>query len=132
MSLNEEFLSTNEELESSKEELQSLNEELTTVNTQLRQALEQQQQASTDLSNLLNSSSVATIFLDAQLCINIFNPRMQELFSMIDSDIGSNSDAPTPASARHAERVAASVDHAVNADAVPKIKRPALSAFPRP
>ena len=88
MSLNEEFLSTNEELESSKEELQSLNEELTTVNTQLRQALEQQQQASTDLSNLLNSSSVATIFLDAQLCIKIFNPRMQELFSLIDSDIG--------------------------------------------
>ena len=88
MSLNEEFLSTNEELESSKEELQSLNEELTTVNTQLRQALEQQQQASTDLSNLLNSSSVATIFLDAQLCIKVFNPRMQELFSLIDSDVG--------------------------------------------
>jgi two-component system, chemotaxis family, CheB/CheR fusion protein len=88
MSLNEEFQSTNEELESSKEELQSLNEELTTVNTQLREALEQQQQASTDLSNLLNSSSVATIFLDAQLRIKIFNPRMQELFSLIDSDIG--------------------------------------------
>ena len=88
MSLNEEFLSTNEELESSKEELQSLNEELSTVNTQLRQALEQQQQASTDLSNLLNSSSVATIFLDAQLRIKIFNPRMQKLFSLIDSDIG--------------------------------------------
>jgi two-component system, chemotaxis family, CheB/CheR fusion protein len=88
MSLNEEFLSTNEELESSKEELQSLNEELTTVNAQLRQTLEQQQQASTDLSNLLNSSSVATIFLDAQLRIKIFNPRMQELFSLIDSDIG--------------------------------------------
>ena len=88
MSLNEEFLSTNEELESSKEELQSLNEELTTVNTQLRQTLEQQQQTSTDLSNLLNSSSVATIFLDAQLRIKIFNPRMQELFSLIASDIG--------------------------------------------
>ncbi len=88
MSLNEEFLSTNEELESSKEELQSLNEELTTLNAELRQALELQHQASTDLSNLLNSSAVATIFLDAQLRIKIFNPRMQELFSLIDSDIG--------------------------------------------
>ena len=88
MSLNEEFLSTNEELESSKEELQSLNEELTTVNAQLRQTLEQQQQASADLSNLLNSSSIATIFLDAQLRIKIFNPRMMELFSLIDADIG--------------------------------------------
>jgi len=88
MSLNEEFLSTNEELESSKEELQSLNEELTTLNAEMRQALDQQHQASTDLSNLLNSSAVATIFLDAQLRIKIFNPRMQELFSLIDSDIG--------------------------------------------
>ncbi len=88
MSLNEEFLSTNEELESSKEELQSLNEELTTVNSQLRQSLDQQQQASTDLSNLLNSSSVATILLDAQLCIKVFNPRMRALFSLIDADIG--------------------------------------------
>jgi len=88
MSLNEEFLSANEELESSKEELQSLNEELTTVNVQLRQALEQQQQTSADLSNLLNSSSVATIFLDSRLRIKIFNPRMQELFSLIDADIG--------------------------------------------
>jgi two-component system, chemotaxis family, CheB/CheR fusion protein len=88
MSLNEEFLSTNEELESSKEELQSLNEELTTVNTQLRQSLEQQQQASNDLSNLLNSSAVATILLDSQLCIKLFNPRMRALFSLIDADIG--------------------------------------------
>jgi two-component system CheB/CheR fusion protein len=88
MLLNEEFLSTNEELESSKEELQSLNEELTTLNIQLRQSLEQQQQASTDLSNLLNSSPVATILLDAQLCIKLFNPRMRALFSLIDADIG--------------------------------------------
>jgi len=88
MSLNEEFLSTNEELESSKEELQSLNEELNTANTQLRQALEQQQQASSDLANLLNSSSVATIFLDSSLCIKIFNPRMTQLFSLIDADVG--------------------------------------------
>ena len=88
MSMNEEFLSTNEELETSKEELQSLNEELTTVNAQLRQSLDQQQQASTDLTNLLNSSGVATIFLDDKLCIKIFNARMQALFAVIDSDVG--------------------------------------------
>jgi len=88
MSLNEEFLSTNEELESSKEELQSLNEELTTVNNQLRQTLDQQQQTSTDLENLLNSAAVATIMLDAELRIKIFNPRMKALFSLIDADIG--------------------------------------------
>lgn len=88
MSLNEEFLTTNEELESSKEELQSLNEELTTVNNQLRQTLDQQQQTSTDLANLLDSSSVATILLDAKLRIKVFNPKMKALFSVIDTDIG--------------------------------------------
>ena len=88
MSMNEEFLSTNEELETSKEELQSLNEELTTVNAQLRQSLDQQQQAATDLTNLLNSSGVATVFLDDRLRIKIFNARMQALFAMIDADIG--------------------------------------------
>lgn len=88
MSLNEEFLSANEELESSKEELQSLNEELTTVNNQLRQSLEQQRRLWADLSNLMHSSAVATILLDGQLRIKLFNPRMKELFALIDADVG--------------------------------------------
>ena len=88
MSLNEEFLSANEELETSKEELQSLNEELTTVNAQLLQSFEQQQQTSTDLANLLNSMSVATLFLDRRLNIKMFNPAMKALFSIVDKDIG--------------------------------------------
>ncbi|HTV33879.1 MAG TPA: CheR family methyltransferase [Methylocella sp.] len=88
MSLNEEFLTTNEELQSSRQELQSLNEELTAVNNQLRKTLEQQQRTANDLSNLLNSSSVATILLDEELNIKIFNPRMRELFSLIETDIG--------------------------------------------
>jgi two-component system, chemotaxis family, CheB/CheR fusion protein len=88
MSLNEEFLSTNEELESSKEELQSLNEELTTLNNQLHESLDQSRQASTDLTNLLNSSPVATILLDSKLNIKLFNPKMRLLFSVLDSDIG--------------------------------------------
>ncbi len=88
MSLNEEYLSTNEELESSKEELQSLNEELTTLNNQLQKTLEHEQQMSNDLTNLLNSSSVATILLDSDLNIKIFNPPMRALFSLIEADVG--------------------------------------------
>ena len=88
MSLNEGYLSTNEELESSKEELQSLNEELNTVNNQLRQSLEHRQQASADLATLLNSSPVATILLDAGLRIKAFNPRVQALFALIETDVG--------------------------------------------
>ena len=88
LSLNEEFLSANEELETSKEELQSLNEELTTVNAQLRQTLNQQQQTSTDLVNLLNSTGVATLFLDTRLKIKMFNPAIKALFAIVDGDVG--------------------------------------------
>jgi two-component system CheB/CheR fusion protein len=88
MSLSEEFLSTKEELESSKEALESLNEELTIANGQLQQTLEQQQLASSALSNLLTSLAVATILLDADLRIKMFNPRMRELFALIETDIG--------------------------------------------
>ena len=66
VSLNEEFQSTNEELETSREELQSLNEELTTANSQLQESLEQQRNTSTDLKNILNSSQIATLFLDRE------------------------------------------------------------------
>ncbi len=64
MSVNEEFQSTNEELETSKEELQSLNEELSALNSQLQETVERQRETSDDLNNILNSSDVATLFLD--------------------------------------------------------------------
>ena len=72
MSMNEEFQSTNEELETSKEELQSLNEELTTLNAQLQHKIEEERLISDDLSNLLASSDIATVFLDAGLKIKRF------------------------------------------------------------
>lgn len=88
MSMNEEFQSTNEELETSKEELQSLNEELTTLNNQLQQKVDEHRIAVDDLNNLLNSSRVATIFIDQQLCIKHFTPSTRSLFNLIVSDIG--------------------------------------------
>ena len=88
MSINEELQSTNEELETSKEELQSLNEELSTVNSQLRDKVEELEQAHNDITNLLNSSAVAILFLDSQFCIQRFNPATTELFHLIPSDVG--------------------------------------------
>jgi two-component system, chemotaxis family, CheB/CheR fusion protein len=88
MSMNEEFQSTNEELETSKEELQSLNEELQTVNKQLEQKIGEERIAIDDLNNLLNSSQIATIFLDKQLRIKRFTPTTKGLFSMIATDVG--------------------------------------------
>ena len=86
-SINEEFQSTNEELETSKEELQALNEELTALNGQLQETLEHQRATAADLQNILNSSDVATVFLDKALNIRFFTPTAKALFGITDVDI---------------------------------------------
>jgi two-component system CheB/CheR fusion protein len=88
MSLNEEAQSTNEELVTSKEELQSVNEELTALNSQLHETLERQRNTSNDLQNILESSGIATIFLDEELKIRFFTPAAMSLFRVISTDIG--------------------------------------------
>ena len=88
MSVNEEFQSTNEELVTSKEELQALNEELTALNSQLQETLERQRDTSNDLQNILDSTGVATLFLDNDLNIRFFTPTAKSLFRVIATDIG--------------------------------------------
>jgi two-component system CheB/CheR fusion protein len=88
ISMNEEFQSTNEELESSREELQSMNEELTTVNSELQESLERERKGGNDLKNILNSSDVATLFLDKDLNVRFFTPAAAPLFNLITTDIG--------------------------------------------
>ncbi|MDX1653650.1 MAG: CheR family methyltransferase, partial [Candidatus Competibacteraceae bacterium] len=88
VSVNEELQSTNEELETSKEELQSFNEELTTLNQQLQDKNRELERAYNDLNNLLASTEVATLFLDAQLCIRRFTPNLTRLMRLISTDIG--------------------------------------------
>ncbi len=87
-STNEELQSANEELETSKEEMQSLNEELQTVNAQLQGKLEDLAQASDDMQNLLNSTAIATIFLDGKLHIKRFTAEATKLVKLIPSDVG--------------------------------------------
>lgn len=87
-SMNEEFQSTNEELETSREELQSVNEELVRVNSELQQSLEQQRHTNDDLQNILNSSDIATLFLDKNLNIRLFTPATAPLFNLIATDVG--------------------------------------------
>jgi two-component system CheB/CheR fusion protein len=88
LSVNEEFQSTNEELLTSKEELQSLNEELTALNNQLQETLDRQRTTADDLQNVLYSTDVATIFLDAALNIRFFTPATRSLFNIIAGDVG--------------------------------------------
>ncbi len=88
VSTNEELQSTNEELETSKEELQSVNEELATVNSQLQNKIERLGTANNDLANFLESTEIATLFLDSELKIKRFTPAATRVIKLIPSDVG--------------------------------------------
>ncbi len=87
-STNEELQSTNEELTTSKEEMQSLNEELQTVNLELQSKVGDYEQANDDMKNLLNSTEIATLFLDRELNIRRFTDLITKIFKLRHADIG--------------------------------------------
>lgn len=85
---NEELVASNEELQSTNEELHSVNEELYTVNSELQRKIQELAELNCDMEGLLRSTDVAIIFLDDQLRIRRFTPRIVELFDLVDSDLG--------------------------------------------
>lgn len=87
-STNEELQSTNEELTTSKEEMQSMNEELQTVNHELNAKVDELSRASDDMKNLLNSTDIATLFLDSQLKVRRFTTQMTSIIKLIPGDAG--------------------------------------------
>jgi two-component system, chemotaxis family, CheB/CheR fusion protein len=84
----EELQSSNEELETAKEELQSLNEELQTINGELQTKNDAMMRLNSDLTNLMDSTQIATVFLDGALHIKHYTPAMEGLFSIRDVDRG--------------------------------------------
>ncbi|MBI2317296.1 MAG: PAS domain-containing protein [Betaproteobacteria bacterium] len=85
---NEELQSTNEELTTSKEEMQSLNEELQTVNAELQSKVEDLSRAGSDMKNLLNSTDIATVFLDGAFHVRRFTSPATRIFKLIPGDVG--------------------------------------------
>ena len=109
-STNEELQSTNEELTTSKEEMQSLNEELQTVNSELQTRVTDFMQASNDTKNLLNSTEIATLFLDKDLNIRRFTDSATTIFKLRNADVGRPytdlvSDLQYPEMDKHARQV---------------------------
>ncbi len=87
-STNEELQSTNEELTTSKEEMQSLNEELQTVNIELQAKVDDLSLANSDMKNLLNSTDIATVFLDHDLHVRRFTAQATKIIKLIAADVG--------------------------------------------
>lgn len=87
-SMNEELQSTNEELTTSKEEMQSMNEELQTVNHELQTKVDESARTSNDMKNLLDSTDIATLFLDDALLVRRFTPQTATIIKLIPGDVG--------------------------------------------
>jgi len=87
-SANEELQSSNEELETSREELQALNEEMYTLNSELQAKMEDLAHVNDDMRNLMDSTSIATIFVDKDIRIVRYTPDATKVFRLRDTDIG--------------------------------------------
>jgi len=87
-STKEELQSTNEELTTSKEEMQSLNEELQTVNAELQVRVDELSRSNNDMKNLLNSTDIATLFLDGDLKVRRFTTQATKIIKLIAGDVG--------------------------------------------
>ena len=69
-------------------ELQHVREELQTVNHELQAKLDELTLASDDMKNLLNSTDIATLFLDGDLRVRRFTTRTATLIKLIPGDAG--------------------------------------------
>jgi two-component system, chemotaxis family, CheB/CheR fusion protein len=87
-SVNEELQSANEELETSREELQSTNEELVTINAEHLQKVNELTKANSDISNLMESTEIASLFLDLDLRVRRFTPAVSRIVNLRPADIG--------------------------------------------
>ena len=87
-STNEELQSTNEELTTSKEEMQSMNEELQTVNHELQSKVTDLSRTNNDMKNLLDSTDIATLFLDDRFNVRRFTNQTAKIFNLLPGDAG--------------------------------------------
>ncbi|HEY0553848.1 MAG TPA: CheR family methyltransferase [Thermoanaerobaculia bacterium] len=88
---NEELQSANEELETMNEELQSTNEELRSMNDQLQQRSDELRYVNTHLHSILGSLSAAVVVLNAELKVEIWSDKAQELWGLRGDEVRGHS-----------------------------------------
>ncbi|MGZ5076869.1 MAG: chemotaxis protein CheB [Methylobacter sp.] len=93
--LREELKTSHEERQSaiqemliSKEEMQSVHEEMLTVNAELQIKLDTLQWVNNDMLNLLNSTEIATVFLNNKLHVRRFTVHTTQIFRLLPQDEG--------------------------------------------
>ena len=87
-SVSEEYQAANEELATAKEEMQSANEELQTLNAELASRNEALMRLNADLGSFLESTQIATLFLDGSLRISRFTGGVTQIFHIREMDVG--------------------------------------------
>ncbi|MEP6765085.1 MAG: CheR family methyltransferase [Gemmatimonadaceae bacterium] len=86
--VNEELKSSNEELLSMNEELQSSNEELETSKDELQGSNESLELTNSDLTNLLISTQIPTVFLDNDGKVRRVTPTASAIYNLFPNDVG--------------------------------------------
>jgi two-component system CheB/CheR fusion protein len=65
-----------------------MNEELQTVNHELTSKVDELSRSNNDMKNLLNSTDIATLFLDGELLVRRFTTQTAKLIKLIPADAG--------------------------------------------
>jgi two-component system CheB/CheR fusion protein len=68
--------------------MQSMNEELQTLNAELQHKVEDLSRLNNDMKNLLDSTELATVFLDSALRVRLFTAGSNRVFRLIPGDMG--------------------------------------------
>lgn len=95
-SANEEMQSGNEELQSTNEELQSTNEQLLVLNTEYQKKADELAALNDDVSNLMLSSNVLTLFVDEHKKIRQISPSACKVLHLSPDHIGQPIDTISP------------------------------------
>ncbi len=90
---NEELIASNEELQSTNEELHSVNEELYTVNAEYQSKIAELTELTADMTHLLEATEVHMLFVDRELRLRKFTPKIGETFHLLPQDIGRRLDS---------------------------------------